>query len=37
MAKRIIGEHQLITDIENEFYLAIYDEIKFIEISANDG
>ncbi len=37
MAKRIIGEHQLISDIEKEFYLAVYDEIKFIEISANEG
>jgi len=37
MAKRIIGEHQLISDIEKEFYHAVYDEIKFIEISANEG
>ena len=32
-----MGEHQLISDIEKEFYLAVYDEIKFIEISANEG
>jgi hypothetical protein len=34
MAKRIIeGENSLIQDIEREFYQAIYDEIKYIEIS----